>query len=97
IWLGTQDNGLAVIHPDGKSFSNFRYSANDINTLSNNRIHSISVDNTGNLWIGTDDGLNIFDPVTTKASRVTGDRRNKYSFIGKSVRSIYIGKDGIFW
>ena len=97
IWLGTQDNGLAVIHPDGKKFSNFRYSAEDINTLSNNRIHSISADNTGNLWVGTDNGLNIFDPQTTKAVRVSVDRRNKYCFNGKSVSSIFIDKEGIYW
>jgi ligand-binding sensor domain-containing protein len=97
IWLGTQDHGLAVIHPDGQRFSNYHHSSGDINSISNNRIHSIAADDNGKLWVGTDDGLNIFDPQTGKASRVEGDRRNKYSFIGKSVRSIYIGKDGIYW
>ena len=97
IWVGTNDGGLGVLQEDGKSFKNYRHSASDNNTLSSNCIYAISVENTGKLWLGTEEGLNIFDPKSSKAVRIMSDLRNKYSLNGKSVRSIYIGKDGIYW
>ncbi len=97
LWIGTNDGGLSELQQDGKSFKNYRHSVSDINTISNNRIYAISVENTGKLWLGTEEGLNIFDPQSAKFVRIASDLRNKYSLSGKSVRSIFIGNDGIYW
>src|SRR4030095_4998816 len=45
-----------------------QYSANPKfpDSLSNGDIHSISLASQGKVWIGTTDGLNIFDPGTGK-------------------------------
>ncbi|MBO9684066.1 MAG: response regulator, partial [Flavisolibacter sp.] len=45
----------------------------------------------------TEDGVNIFDPVTSVFFRVQNDPRNKYSLLDKSVRSIYVDENGIYW
>ena len=97
IWIGTNDGGLDVLQPDGQRFKIYKHNATDKNTLSSDRVYAISVDNTGKLWLGTEDGLDIFDPRSAKVLRIAGDRRNKYSLRGKSIRSVFIGKDGIYW
>lgn len=97
IWLGTNDNGLSMLRSDGKSFSSYRHNSTDINSISHNRIYAIAADNHGKLWVGTEDGLNIFDPGTAIATHIVGDRRNRYSFNGKVVRSIFIDNNGIYW
>ena len=97
IWFGTVDNGLCRLLPDGKSFRTFRHSADDPATLSSDRIFALAVDNEGKFWVGTEDGLNIFDPQTYKVVRINSDQRNRYSFTGKSIRSIFIDRDGTHW
>jgi signal transduction histidine kinase/ligand-binding sensor domain-containing protein/DNA-binding response OmpR family regulator len=97
LWFGTNDGGLNMLLPDGKSFKHFRYHANDGQSISSDRIYSIAVENTGKLWLGTEAGLNIFDPASATVTRIVNDPRNRYSLAGKSVRSVFIGNDGIYW
>ena len=97
IWVGTNDGGLNLLQRDGKNFKIYKHSPTDKNTLSSDRVYTISVDNTSKLWLGTEDGLDVFDPQSAKVIRIASDRRNKYSLKGRSVRSICIGKDGIYW
>lgn len=56
-WIGTYGQGLCVFEP---KFNRF-YSLPDINgrpVLSDDRVHSICKDWNGNLWVGTERGLN---------------------------------------
>lgn len=97
LWIGTNDGGISRLLPDGESFKNFGANPQDIHSLSSNRVYAIAPDYSGKLWIGTEEGLNIFDPATSLSVRVLNDARNKYSLLDKSVRSIYIDKDRIYW
>ena len=97
LWFGTNNGGLNRLQEDGRHFKNFRSSKTDLHTLSSNLIYSIVPESTGKLWIGTEEGLDILDPQTGMVQRVRGDDRNKYSFKGRSVRSIFVDGQGIYW
>jgi signal transduction histidine kinase/ligand-binding sensor domain-containing protein/DNA-binding response OmpR family regulator len=97
IWFGTKESGLSMLLPDGRSFKTYRHSETDVQSISSDRIFALAADNNGKLWVGTEDGLDIFDPQTGSAFRIGHDQRRRYSFIGKSIRSIYLGSDGIVW
>jgi signal transduction histidine kinase/ligand-binding sensor domain-containing protein/AraC-like DNA-binding protein len=97
LWIGTNDGGISRLLPDGKGFKNFRSNSKDANTLSSDRVYAIVPDYAGKLWIGTEEGVNIFDPVSFNVIRVPNDPRNKYSLGDKSIRSIYIDKNDIYW
>jgi signal transduction histidine kinase/ligand-binding sensor domain-containing protein/CheY-like chemotaxis protein/AraC-like DNA-binding protein len=97
LWVGTSDGGLNVLLPGSTVFKSFKSIANQPATLSSNRIYCIAQASNGKLWIGTENGLDIFDPNTWKAQRITNNIRNAYSIKGKSVRSIFIDKNGIYW
>jgi signal transduction histidine kinase/ligand-binding sensor domain-containing protein/AraC-like DNA-binding protein/ActR/RegA family two-component response regulator len=97
IWVGTNDGGLFQLLPDGRPFKNFKYAEKDPHTLSSNCVFTIACDYNDTLWLGTEEGLNIFDTKSGKVQRVVNDIRNKYSLTGRSVRSIYIDKNGIYW
>jgi PAS domain S-box-containing protein len=58
LWFGTFD-GLSKY--DGYEFICYRYSDKDPNTIPNNIIRSLYEDRDGNLWIGTDGGLCLYN------------------------------------
>lgn len=97
LWIGSDDGGLSMLLPDGKGFRSYRHSRTDKQTLSSNRVLAITPENPNSLWVGTEDGLNIFDLQKRTSRRVEHDARNSYSLHGKSVRSIFIDRNGIYW
>ncbi len=97
LWIGSEDGGLSTLLPDGKGFRTYKYNKTDKQTLSSNRVWTITAEHPNSLWVGTEEGLNIFDLQKKTSRRVEHDARNKYSLHGKSVRSIFIDKNGIYW
>jgi len=59
LWFGTTENGLYKF--DGKSFQQFLVS----DGLNSNSINDILQDKEGKIWIGTKNGLNVYDPSAT--------------------------------
>jgi ligand-binding sensor domain-containing protein/signal transduction histidine kinase len=63
IWVGTEGGGLVVLDLPNNKFTDYKHNPDDPKSLSNNTIHEIFTDQEGLIWIGTDRGLNRFDPV----------------------------------
>lgn len=95
-WFGTMDGGLNRLEADGKRFTSYKH-RDALNTLSSNRIYSMGTDNTGKLLVATENGLDIFNTQTASVLRVGNDGRNSFSLNGKSVRSIFIDNNGVYW
>ncbi|HJT73294.1 MAG TPA: two-component regulator propeller domain-containing protein [Chitinophaga sp.] len=97
IWIGTS-KGLSMLRRDGNNFRNFRHRDDDPGSINCNQVFAIAADaNRGKLWIGTEEGLCILDPVTGLITRIAPDKRRSYGLTGKSLRSIYIDPQGIYW
>src|SRR5699024_8811266 len=60
MWFATRD-GLNRF--DGYSFKVFKSDFNEPSTLESNFIRCLAEDKKGNIWVGTDQGIYIFDPV----------------------------------
>ncbi|WAC13485.1 hybrid sensor histidine kinase/response regulator transcription factor [Dyadobacter pollutisoli] len=96
IWIGTF-NGLYKLSADGKLLQTYRYQVNNQKTISSNMIYAIAAENHQTLWICTDGGLNLMDISSGNVTRYAPDARTPFSLTNKSVRSILIDKQGIFW
>lgn len=59
IWFGTRD-GLNRF--DGYRFKNFFHESENEKSLGSNLIHSLLARNTNEIWVGTDQGIYIYDP-----------------------------------
>lgn len=60
LWFGTQFGGLIVCKLDGHKIVSTRYYVHKMgNTPMGTTINSIITDKESNIWIGTDEGLNI--------------------------------------
>ena len=63
LWLGTQFTGLQRLDPSTGQFTIYRNSPGTVGSLSNDNVTAICIDASGIIWIGTQGGLNRFDPV----------------------------------
>jgi signal transduction histidine kinase/ligand-binding sensor domain-containing protein/DNA-binding response OmpR family regulator len=61
IWIGTDISGLNKYNPYSDNFTTYRHNPDDSLTISSDRITAIHEDQFENLWIGTGNGLNLFD------------------------------------
>ncbi len=67
LWVATLSNGLYKINKKNNDVSNYKFSPLDPTSISSNQfIHTqntpIVFDSNNNLWIATQNGLNLFDP-----------------------------------
>jgi len=65
LWIGTEDQGLNKVNLDENRrpvrFKHYKHQADDPSSLTSNRIYAILADDSGKLWIGTDNGLSIMN------------------------------------
>ena len=59
IWIGTQGNGLSSFN--GYEIKNYKHRWNDKKTINNSVINVIFIDKQNNIWVGTEEGLNLYN------------------------------------
>lgn len=73
IWIGTVGVGLYKF--DGINYSSYRHVLNDSTSLSSSRIECAFLDNRNNFWVGTENGLNLYDRDLDKFIRVKIEKK----------------------
>lgn len=74
VWVGTDIAGIFEFLPETETFYHHKYSSgvNPVeNAILGKRIKDIAEDSSGQLWIGTDQALNRFDPNTLTVNHWT--------------------------
>lgn len=61
LFIGYYNHGLEVFSPSTNKTTRFTHDKNKPNSLSSDFIHNISVNQQGTIYIGTDNGLNVYD------------------------------------
>jgi ligand-binding sensor domain-containing protein/signal transduction histidine kinase/DNA-binding response OmpR family regulator len=93
-WAGTYRDGLLFYNSKNKKKEIFRYNYKDVKGISNNSINSIFEDSKKNLWIATENGLNLFDKRTrtfTKFNTKKGFPSNVfYSILEDDKQNLWI-------
>lgn len=101
VWVGTEDQGLNKLLLDAnrkvKKVEYYRNQAENPESLSSNKIYSIFADAKGDLWLGTDNGLTIFNPETETARQFLPDTSNPNTISHSTVYCVYGGTNGTIW
>lgn len=92
IWLGLQAGGVCLYDPAKQSFIHFAQPA-----IINNMVRKIVATRTGKIWVGTQEGLSIIDPVTKTASSYQHNPGNKKSLSQNSIHSLFEDNSGSVW
>jgi ligand-binding sensor domain-containing protein/signal transduction histidine kinase len=62
LWIATHGAGLNQWQRSSGSFRQYRHDDNDPDSLVSDNLWTLLLDSSGHLWIGTQDGLDRFDP-----------------------------------
>lgn len=95
LWVGTLQNGLYRISPDGK-IQKVPYSPNSTNGVSSHQIREFIEDRYHNIWFGTFDGLQKFDFRTEEYSLIKL-RKNMGGLEHSSIFSLFYDRLGTIW
>lgn len=92
IWIGTYKSGVYRYNPKTKAFVHL----DDSLGLSHPEVLEIFKDNTQNIWVGTGDGVNLWDEANQQF--ITFNDENKADgLLGKIVQDVHQARDGKIW
>lgn len=97
LWLGTRLGGLTKYHRPSETWTTYLHDSNDATTISNDEILKIMEDSHQRLWIGTENGLNLFDYQTETFTRFLTDTNDPNSLRTKAVLDITEDAKGWIW
>ena len=101
LWVGT-DNGLNSFNKKNGEWKRYQNHPGNISTISSNNLaiwsgNNIKEDQDGNLWIGTDKGLNKLNKDRTIFTAYFHDPGDPYSLSSNTIIGLQIDKAGILW
>jgi two-component system sensor histidine kinase ChiS len=101
LWIGTEDQGVNKVYLDGNRrpirFKHYKHQPDDPNSITSNKVYAFFTDDSGKLWIGTDNGLTIMDIDAEKFTRYLPDKNDPNSLSNTTVYAIYGDKAGNIW
>ncbi len=96
LWIGTRADGLWELDLAGGAQARPEQPAT-ADDLTDKRIVSMLADPAGKLWIGTRNGLNIYDPITRRLEKVLPVASDSASLSGEFISSIFIDRQNRTW
>jgi len=93
LWVGTE-TGLCLFNTKTGAYERF---GEDNAEFSNEVIKCMYLDDEGKLWLGTDFGLSIFDPLYKKSKSYFHNPQLPYSLANNAIWQIYEDRGGVIW
>ncbi|MCU0424803.1 MAG: ATP-binding protein [Candidatus Kapabacteria bacterium] len=111
LWIGTLGKGLLLYNPQSHHLRTFPYSSSRddspyrINTISGRSVYCFATDERGFLWVGTDNGINIFsqdiytlrDTANVRIAVCRSVPQIPQSLSDNAVRSLLCDASGTMW
>ena len=101
LWLGTDGHGLAHWQPPAATQAShwevFRHRSGQPDSLVHDLVLALYQDDGGRIWIGTRDGLSVYDPDKHSLRSFRHDPADPHSLADNLVRTLYQSGDGTLW
>lgn len=95
VWVAT-DYGFAKLDEVTNKFTVYKARPYDKKSICNDDVMSIYESKSGNIWIGTYGGINLFNPANL-FEHYKNDPLDPNSFSENSISGIYKDNEGILW
>jgi ligand-binding sensor domain-containing protein/AraC-like DNA-binding protein len=96
IWIGSFINGLTEYIPQRHKFYRYVHDEQDPKSISNSNITAVYEDDAQQIWVGTQDGLNLFNKKSGRFTIFKNDIYNNKT-IGSSVINVINGTGDSIW
>jgi ligand-binding sensor domain-containing protein len=101
IWMAGQKSGITVYDPSTRHITSIRHDELKEGSLSDDQTNVVYRDRKGIIWIGTNNGINVFNPLFTPFVQYMLPNRTKeiliYDFYKSAIGDLLIGtSDGIY-
>ncbi|MDX1569042.1 MAG: two-component regulator propeller domain-containing protein [Xanthomonadales bacterium] len=97
IWVGTVGGGIDLIDRSTGSVTNLRHDPSDPHSLSSDIVFAIRSAADGTVWIGTRDGISIYDPQADRFSRRLTTEQLAEPLTSHSVTDLEFDRHGNLW
>ncbi len=101
VWFGTYDSGLARWWPQigttPERWQIFRHQLDDDKSLANNAVLALYEDRTNRIWIGTLNGLSVYEPERNAVRSFRHQPADHQSLGDNLVRILFQSGDGVLW
>lgn len=97
LWIGTNNGGLNLYDPLNSTFKALKSDRSNPQTISGNRILSITEGVDGSIWVGTTNGLNQFIPEKGIFKRYENSKFKEDGIAGNIVYSLEVDRSGGLW
>jgi len=94
IWVATADHGVILVDAQLGTAKTYVNDPLDQSSISSDNIDSFFQDRSGNIWIGTHEGLNLYLADSETFYRFDVDNSG---LPGDLIFSIYQSRDGVYW
>jgi signal transduction histidine kinase/ligand-binding sensor domain-containing protein/DNA-binding response OmpR family regulator len=88
IWIGTYGDGVNYYHPQKEKFVHIKQQLNNSNSLNNNFVN-VLYEEDSLLWIGTENGINLFNKKDGSYRYFVHDANNEQTIGSNAIWSIF--------
>lgn len=96
-WIGTENAGLLILKKGSYQAEPYFIKRANIPFLINKTIYSITMDNKGILWLGTNQGLYSLNPQTEQTQLFSKRFNRVNSLSSNSIRTLFFDTNNILW
>lgn len=97
LYVGHANYGFSIVNLKTKKVENYRNKPGDHKSVPGNNVFEIFIDRFNNIWLGTDKGLALFNPISKDFSTFVGSGNDSAPGASRNVYSITESKDGLLW
>lgn len=97
LYIGHAQNGMTIVNLKNKSVRHFSNDPNDSTSLPGNSVYTIHKDYMGNIWVGTNQGLGLFNAKTNKFTVFRHQQENPYSLVADHIYDIKEMDNQMLW
>ena len=88
LYIGHVFNGLSVLNLKDRKVKNYRNIPGDPTSFPGEEVTALHIDKRNNVWVGTNNGLALFDPISEKFTVIQNNPRNPNSLASNRILSI---------
>lgn len=97
IWISTFGYGLFVYNPQEDIISHYTYQETGKNLVHSNFLHSLLLDHSGNVWVGSEfAGVTLLSVLSEGSYRIYPEHESINDYVN-AIRTVVKMPDGGFW